>query len=119
VEVLTMREGKITRIQNSTNQATALQAAGLPTGHYPRGDVHADAPDVGVAEAARGVDQHQRPLAKGLVGDPVPSQPRESRLQPHRSSTTGAPSLGNPMRLQPGPMSRPASSRSRRTAVSP
>jgi hypothetical protein len=31
VEVLTMREGKIIRIQDSTDQATALQAAGLPT----------------------------------------------------------------------------------------
>jgi ketosteroid isomerase-like protein len=31
-QVLTMREGKIVRIQDYTDQATALQAAGLPTG---------------------------------------------------------------------------------------
>jgi ketosteroid isomerase-like protein len=31
-QVLTMREGKIVRIQDCTDQATALQAAGLPTG---------------------------------------------------------------------------------------
>jgi ketosteroid isomerase-like protein len=31
-QVLTMREGKIIRIQDYTDQATALQAAGLPTG---------------------------------------------------------------------------------------
>jgi ketosteroid isomerase-like protein len=31
-QVLTMRDGKIIRIQDSTDQATALQAAGLPTG---------------------------------------------------------------------------------------
>jgi ketosteroid isomerase-like protein len=30
-QVLTMREGKIVRIQDYTEQATALQAAGLPT----------------------------------------------------------------------------------------
>jgi ketosteroid isomerase-like protein len=30
--MLTMREGKIVRIQNYTDQATVLQAAGLPTG---------------------------------------------------------------------------------------
>jgi ketosteroid isomerase-like protein len=30
--MLTMREGKIVRIQNYTGQATVLQAAGLPTG---------------------------------------------------------------------------------------
>jgi ketosteroid isomerase-like protein len=30
--VLTMREGRIVRIQDNTDQATALQAAGLPTG---------------------------------------------------------------------------------------
>ena len=31
-QVLTMREGKIVRIQDYTDQANALQAAGLPTG---------------------------------------------------------------------------------------
>ena len=31
-KVLTMREGTIVRIQDHTDQATALQAAGLPTG---------------------------------------------------------------------------------------
>jgi ketosteroid isomerase-like protein len=31
-QVLTMREGKIVRIQDYTDQATALQAAGLRTG---------------------------------------------------------------------------------------
>jgi ketosteroid isomerase-like protein len=31
-QVLTMRAGKIVRIQDCTDQATALQAAGLPTG---------------------------------------------------------------------------------------
>ena len=31
-QVLTMREGKIVRIQDYIDQATALQAAGLPTG---------------------------------------------------------------------------------------
>jgi ketosteroid isomerase-like protein len=31
-QVLTMREGRIVRIQDYTDQATALQAAGLPTG---------------------------------------------------------------------------------------
>jgi ketosteroid isomerase-like protein len=31
-QMLTMREGKIVRIQDYTDQATALQAAGLPTG---------------------------------------------------------------------------------------
>ena len=31
-QVLTMREGKIVRIQDYTDQATALQVAGLPTG---------------------------------------------------------------------------------------
>ena len=31
-QVLTMREGKIVRIQDYTDEATALQAAGLPTG---------------------------------------------------------------------------------------
>jgi ketosteroid isomerase-like protein len=31
-QMLTMREGKIVRIQDYTDQATALQAAELPTG---------------------------------------------------------------------------------------
>ena len=31
-QVLTMREGKIVPIQDYTDHATALQAAGLPTG---------------------------------------------------------------------------------------
>ena len=31
-QVLTMREGKIVRIHDYTDQANALQAAGLPTG---------------------------------------------------------------------------------------
>ena len=31
-QVLTMRDGKIVRIQDYTDQASALQAAGLPTG---------------------------------------------------------------------------------------
>jgi ketosteroid isomerase-like protein len=31
-QVLTLRQGKIVRIQDYTNQAAALQAAGLPTG---------------------------------------------------------------------------------------
>jgi ketosteroid isomerase-like protein len=31
-QVLTMRDGKIVHIHDYTNQATALQAAGLPTG---------------------------------------------------------------------------------------
>ena len=31
-QVLTMRDGKIVRIQDYTDQATALQAAGLPIG---------------------------------------------------------------------------------------
>jgi hypothetical protein len=31
-QVLTMRQGRIVRIQDATDQAAALQAAGLPTG---------------------------------------------------------------------------------------
>jgi hypothetical protein len=46
--------------------------------------------DVGVAEAARGVHQHQRPLAERLVGDPVAPQSRVLRLRLHRSCASSA-----------------------------
>lgn len=65
-QVLTMRAGKIVRIQDHTDQATALQATGLPPAHEGPADLTAElrAWPAG-RRATLGVDLEQ--VARALV----------------------------------------------------